>query len=82
MRIPLYASKIEETANGRRRGACGQAGKALEVVAQGAITQNGKFHERKRAAKNGEDQAQRQADEKSEEKVESSSLIGHWPRVW
>jgi hypothetical protein len=57
----LYASKIEETTDGCRRCACGQTGEALEVVAEGAITQNGKFHERKRAAKNGEDQAQREA---------------------
>jgi hypothetical protein len=66
----LYASKIEETTNGCGRCACGQTGEALEVVTKGPITQNGKFHERKRVAKNGEDQAQREAYAEAQEKVE------------
>jgi hypothetical protein len=60
--IILYACKIKETANGRRRCACGEARQEVEVVAQGRIEPNGEFDERKRATKDGKDEAQRIAE--------------------
>jgi hypothetical protein len=61
----LYACEIKETTNGRRRGARGQAGEALEVVTERAITQNGKVDEPKPVAEAREDEAQETAEEKA-----------------
>jgi hypothetical protein len=61
----LYACKIKETTNGRRRGACGQAGKALEVVTEGAVAQDGELNEPKPVAEAREDEAQETAEEKA-----------------
>ena len=58
----MYACKVEETTNGSGRCACGEAWQAFQVIAQGSIAPNGEFDERKRAAKNGKDEAQRKAD--------------------
>ena len=61
----LYACKIKETANGRRRGPRGQARKALEVVTEGAIAQDGELNEPKPVAEAREDEAQETAEEKA-----------------
>jgi hypothetical protein len=61
----VYACKIEETANGSRRGTRGEARQALEIVTQRRIAQNGELDESKRAAQNGEDEAQEVAEEKA-----------------
>jgi len=45
-----YASKIEETTNGSRRGTRGQARKALEIVTERAVAQDGELDEPKRVA--------------------------------
>ena len=58
----LYASKIEETTDGSRRGTRGQARKALEVVTERAVAQDGELDESKRVAEAREDEAQETAD--------------------
>ena len=63
--IILYACKVEETTNGSWSCARGEARQAFQVIAKGRIAPNGEFDERKRAAKNGEDQAQETAEEKA-----------------
>ena len=76
----LYASKIEETTDGSRRGTRGQARKALEVVTEGAIAQDGELNEPKPVAEAREDEAQETADKekatlKRAEAVSISSVI-------
>jgi len=66
----LYACKIKETANGRWRGACGQTWQAIEVFAKRPIAENGELNESKRAAQDGEDEAQGEAHTKKQEEVE------------
>ena len=61
----LYACKIKETTNGRWRSACGEARKALEVVTEGAVAQNGELNEPKPVAEAREDEAQETAEEKA-----------------
>ena len=58
----LYASKIEETTDGSRRGTRGQARKALEVVTERAVAQDGELDEPKRVAEARGDEAQETAD--------------------
>jgi hypothetical protein len=58
----LYASKIEETTDGSRRGARGQTGKALEVITERRFEGNVQVDEQKRAPQDGQDQAQRIAE--------------------
>jgi hypothetical protein len=80
----LYACKIKETTNGRWSGACGEARQALEIVIERTIAQNGELNERTRAAQDGEDEAQGEADTKEQEKVEvpsSLALSKVWRRV-
>ena len=66
----LYACKIKETTNGSRRCACGEARQEVEVVAQGRIEPNGEVDERKRATKDGKDEAQGKAHTQNQEKIE------------
>jgi len=47
----LYACKIKETTNGGRRGPCGKAGEAIEVVASWRVATNGEIDERKAIAR-------------------------------
>ena len=61
----MYACKIKETTNGCRRGTRGQARKALEVVTEGAVAQDGELDEPKPVAEAREDQAQETAKEKA-----------------
>ena len=61
----LYACKIKETTNCCRRGTRGQARKALEVVTEGAVAQDGEFNEPKPVAEAREDEAQETAEEKA-----------------
>src|SRR4029450_2594284 len=61
--IFLYACKIKETTNGGRRGARSEARSTLQVVAQRRFTRNVQVDEQSGAAQNGQNQAQRQADE-------------------
>ena len=68
--IILYACKIKETTNGSRRGACREAWQAFQVIAQGGIAPNGELNERKRATKDGKDEAQGEAHTQKQEKVE------------
>ena len=68
-----YACKIKETTNGSRRCACGKARQAFQVVASGRIASNGEVDERKRATKDGKDEAQGEAHTQTEEKVGSPS---------
>jgi hypothetical protein len=71
----LYARKIKETTNGSRRCACGEARQEVEVVAQGRIEPNGEVDERKRATKDGKDEAQGKAHTQTEENVESPFAV-------
>ena len=61
----MYACKVKETTNGSGRCACGEARQAFQVIAKGRFAPNGEFDERKRAAKNGKDEAQEVAEEKA-----------------
>jgi hypothetical protein len=58
----LYACKIKETANGRRRRACSQARSTLSLIAKRGVARDVQIDEQKRAAPNGKDKAQREAD--------------------
>jgi len=62
----LYASKIKETANGRRCSARREAGKAIEVVAQRAVEKNGEIDEQKTTARICKDETQKTAEEKAQ----------------
>ena len=66
----LYASKIEETTDGSRRGTRGEAWKALEVVTERRLEEYVQIDEQKRATQNGEDEAQGEADTQEQEEVE------------
>ena len=68
-----YACKIEETTDGRGCGACRQARATFQVISQRRFERNVPVDEQKRAAQNGQDQTQRQADEKATLKVNRSS---------
>ncbi len=70
----LYASKIEETTDGSRRGTRGQARQGLEVIAERRIEEYVQIDEQKRATQNGENEAQGEADTQAQEEVELS-----WP---
>jgi hypothetical protein len=70
----MYASKIQETTDGGWRGARGQTRGTLEEFAQRCFPRNVQIDEQKRAAQNGQNQAQRQADEKT--KATLSSRFG------
>ena len=61
----MYACKIQETANGCRRGARGEARKALEVVAERSIAQDGKLNESKPVAEASEDETEKIAEEEA-----------------
>src|SRR5882724_5828071 len=61
----MYASKIKETTNGCRRGTRGQARKALEVVTERAVAQDGELNEPKPVAEARENEAQETAEEKA-----------------
>jgi hypothetical protein len=67
--IILYACKIKETTNGRRRCACSEARQEVKVVAEGGVKPDGKLNERKRITKNGKDEAQGKAHAQSQEKI-------------
>jgi hypothetical protein len=73
--IILYACEIKETANGSRRCACGEARQEVEVVAEGRIAPDGEVDERKRATKNGKDEAQGEAHTQKQEKVGSPFAV-------
>jgi len=61
----LYACKIKETTNGRWRRARRETWQTLKVIAQGRFEGNVQVDEQKRAAQNGQNQAQRKTDEKA-----------------
>ena len=61
----LYACKIQETTNGWWRCACRETWQTLKVIAQGRFEGNVQVDEQKRAAQNGQNQAQRKTDEKA-----------------
>jgi hypothetical protein len=58
-----YACKIEETANGSRRGARGQAREAFKIIFEGRFAEHVQINEQSGAAQNGQDQAQRKTDQ-------------------
>ena len=66
----MYACEIKETTDGSWGCACGEARQAYQVVAQRSVAPNGEVNEYKRAAQDGEDEAQGQADAQAQEKVE------------
>jgi hypothetical protein len=61
----LYAGSMKETTNGYWRCACGEAGKALEVIVERCIAQDGKLNESKPVAEASEDEAGKIAEEKA-----------------
>ena len=61
----MYACKIKETTNGCRRGARGEARKALEVIVERSIAQDGKLNESKRVAEASEDETEKITEEKA-----------------
>src|ERR1700751_4458767 len=62
----MYACKVKETADGCRRGARGQA---LEVIVERRFARDVQIHEQGGAAQNGQDQAQRETDAETQEKI-------------
>jgi hypothetical protein len=61
----VYACEIKETANGCRRGARGKTRKALEVIVERCIAQDGKLNESKPVAEASEDETEKIAEEKA-----------------
>src|SRR6266446_10940666 len=69
------ACKIEETANGRRRGACSQTQRTLSIVTERCFARDVQVDEQSGAAQNGQNQAQRKTDKETTLKI-SLSLGG------
>jgi len=61
----MYACKIKETTNGCRRGARSETRKALEVIIERSIAQDGKLNESKPVAEVSEDETEKIAEEKA-----------------
>ena len=61
----MYACKIKETTNGCRRGARGETRKALEVIIERSIAQDGKLNESKPVTGAREDETEKIAEEKA-----------------
>jgi len=61
----MYACKIKETANGCRRGTRGEARKALQVIVERSVAQDGKLNESKPVAEASEDETEKIAEEKA-----------------
>ena len=61
----LYACKIKETANGGWHSARREARETLEVIAQRRFARDVQIDEQTGAAQDGQDQAQKAADEKA-----------------
>jgi len=61
----VYACKVQETTNGCRRSARGEARKALEVIVERSIAQDGKLNESRPVAEASEDETEKFAEEKA-----------------
>jgi hypothetical protein len=61
----MYACKIKETTNGCRRSARSEARKALEVLVERSIAQDGKLNESKPVTGAREDETEKIAEEKA-----------------
>ena len=75
----VYASKIQETADGSRRGPGREARGKEKIVAQRRFQEHGEFDEQERAQENSRDEAQESAEEKEElrflSRVDRSDLL-------
>jgi len=67
-----YACKIKEAANGRRRSAYSQTQRTLSIVTERCFARDVQVDEQKRAAQNGQDQAQRKTDQETTLKISLS----------
>jgi len=61
----MYACKIKETTNGCRRGARSETRKALEIIVERSIAQDGKLNESKPVTGAREDETEKIAEEKA-----------------
>src|SRR5512146_1497469 len=73
--------KIEEAANGGRRGARGQAGQAAQIEPRGRLARDGTVDEREGASRHGAREAEGTTEEEAHAQVRDTSTGGGRKRL-